>query len=394
MKGENFRLAWQYLRRHRLQTTALVFAIALLVFLPLAAHLLVWHYDQLLSGRAEQTPLLIGAKGNRFDLTLKALYFRTDYEDEIRQADWQAVRKMKLGTSYPLHLWHGLTQRNITGRQLAPWPLVGTTSAYLDFRGLELRAGRRPEILGEILLGAAVARESGLGVGDMLVNQPRLNFDLSQGQQYELTISGVLAESGLHDDGAVFTDLKTTWILDGIGHGHADPTHSQPDEDVAHYQKITRDNLNDFHFHGADDTFPLTALIVDPAGEDEAERQKSRIRIAAHFNHTETRQALVPLDVVQELLDLVFAIQRLFNVNVMIIAAAVGGLFLLVVFLSLQLRRKEFETLFKIGIARKSMRQLVMAEYALIFGLALCLVLLMIGALLWCRPWLNQMLGV
>ena len=77
---------------------------------------------------------------------------------------------------------------------------------------------------------------------------------------------------------AVFVDLKTAWIIEGLGHGHPDLAAPEAaagvlsreenritaNASVLQYNEITEDNIDSFHFHGDPSGFPITALIAVP----------------------------------------------------------------------------------------------------------------------------------
>ena len=92
-------------------------------------------------------------------------------------------------------------------------------------------------------------------------------------------ITGVLEATGTADDDAVFCDVKTTWIMEGLAHGHAeaevdrdavlrrDRDHVALNASILEYSQVTDENINSFHFHGDPTTFPITAAIVLPRDE-------------------------------------------------------------------------------------------------------------------------------
>ena len=53
---------------------------------------------------------------------------------------------------------------------------------------------------------------------------PRQDIRIIQDGVYPLkmTISGILRRNHTADDRAVFVDLKTAWVIEGLGHGHED----------------------------------------------------------------------------------------------------------------------------------------------------------------------------
>ena len=71
------RLAFKYILYHKFKTMVLIACIFLTAFLPIAIEVLLSEFEKGISSRARQTPLLIGAKGSRFDLTLALALFRT-----------------------------------------------------------------------------------------------------------------------------------------------------------------------------------------------------------------------------------------------------------------------------------------------------------------------------
>ncbi len=93
-----------------------------------------------------------------------------------------------------------------------------------------------------------------------------------------LQVAGVLAPSFGPDDRAVFVDIKTTWIIEGVGHGHQaldEPTAASgvlsregsritANASVVQYNEITAENADSFHFHGDLSDYPISAVIAVP----------------------------------------------------------------------------------------------------------------------------------
>ena len=59
-----------------------------------------------------------------------------------------------------------------------------------------------------------------VGPGDTIVSTPEQVFDLAGVYPLKMRITGILPQTGGPDDRAVFVDLKTAWIIEGIAHGH------------------------------------------------------------------------------------------------------------------------------------------------------------------------------
>ena len=162
-------ITWRYITYHRVKSLLLLLALALVLFLPVAAAALVSYYENDLSRRADSTPLVVGAKGDRFDLVLKSLYFSGDVPESVSYADFEALDAEGRGLAIPMHL--GFTAR---GHQL-----VATTPDYHEFRGLRPASGTLPLLIGDAVLGHEAATMLGLGVGDTLPTDQVNLYDLS-----------------------------------------------------------------------------------------------------------------------------------------------------------------------------------------------------------------------
>jgi putative ABC transport system permease protein len=356
-------LVWRYIAFHRWKTTILVLSITLIIYLPVGLNVLVDQSAEQLTARARATPLLIGAKGSPLELALSSLYFDADMPALSRFADVARTRESGLADPIPLYVRFAVRSQ----------PIVGTTLEYFDFRGLRIVDGRQMTMLGEAVLGAAAARELGVGVGDAIVSSPESVFDLAGAYPLKMAVVGVLEPSYTADDDAVFVDVKTSWIMQGLGHGHQDLEAAEAasavlsrDEDrivanasVVQYSEITEDNIDSFHFHGDNSDFPVTAVLAVPRD------QKSGVILQGRFgSEDETSQILRPVEVVDELLGTVMTIRQFVLAAVTIVGAATLATAILVFMLSLRLRRRERLTLFKIGGSRRAVAGMLMAEIA------------------------------
>jgi putative ABC transport system permease protein len=354
-------LAWRYLAFNRWKTTILVLSVTLIAFLPVGLNVLVEESATQLTARAGSTPLVVGAKGSRLELTLNSLYFDGAIPAPLAFSAAAKLRATGLAQSIPLNVrFHVRSQ-----------PVVGTTLDYFRFRGLSVASGRPLVTLGEAVLGAVAARELGVGVGDAVISSPETVFDLAGVYPLKMQVVGILAPTLTADDNAVFVDLKTSWIMQGLGHGHQDlqaaeaaanVISSSDNEIVANaavvqYNEITAENIKSFHFHGSDTDFPLTALLAIPND------QKSGVLLLGRFEGDEFASQIVrPAEVIAELLGTVFTVRQFVVFAVAVVGIATLATTILVFLLSLRLRRRERLTLFKIGAARPVVNAILMAE--------------------------------
>ncbi|MFV1994859.1 MAG: ABC transporter permease [Verrucomicrobiales bacterium] len=383
-------VAWRYLRHHRLRSAILVLALGIVLFVPAALEILVRESSRQLTARAEATPLLLGSPGSSLDLAMSALYFAGKQPGVITMGDARAIDESDLARAIPLH----------TAFSSGGFRIVGTTLDYFSLRGLEIADGRQMGMLGEAVLGAAAARELGVGPGDSLVSSPENFVDIAGTYPLKMRIAGVLAPTGSPDDEAVFVDLRTSWVIAGLGHGHQDLALAEDasiilksgeggvtaNANLVTYAEITPENIGEFHFHGDDAGFPVSAAIIVPRDE------KSRTLLLGRYQaDNEHRQLIRPDLVIGELVDAIFRIRKLLNAIVAVVALATLLSVFLVFMLSLRLRADELETLFRLGGSRGAAAAFVVAELTLV-GLASLLVAAALGVAV--RLWQDQLLAL
>ncbi|MEO1749596.1 MAG: hypothetical protein AAFR27_13445, partial [Pseudomonadota bacterium] len=248
-------------------------------------------------------------------------------------------------------------------------------------------------------IGSEVAKELGKGVGDALLSAPENLFDLDGVYPLEMPIVGVLETTNTPDDAAIFVDIKTAWVIQGIGHGHEDVvtqadiaagTEALANAAVVQYQRITPENIESFHFHGDQDDFPATAVIVVPNDTRSATILKGR-----YLDSEGPNQLVEPASVIQGLVDRIFRIKSLLDLVTAIIAIAAFAAIGLAVFLSYRLRAREVATAIKLGAHRSMVLQLLMAETVMLLFLSACIASL--GAFMVSRnadAWVNWLLAL
>jgi len=354
-------LAWRYLAYHRVKTLILVFSITLIVYLPIGLRVLVDQSSQQLTARAEATPLVVGAKGSPLELVLNTLYFRSDYPELMRYEQATRISSSQLATAIPMYV-----RFNAQGH-----PIVGTSYEYFEYRGLEIVAGRQLGILGECVLGSRVAEALDVGPGDFVISSPESVFDLAGVYPLRMRVAGVLGFSDTADDDAIFVDVRTTWIIQGLGHGHQDLTRPEAaasvltrdssnvvgNAAVVQYNEITEDNIDSFHFHGDISQNPLTAVIALPP-----DQKSSALLQGRYQGDDEVAQISRPVTVMNELLGTILTVQSFITAGAVIVGIATLATAALVFMLSLRLRRREIETLFKIGGSRLSVASVMTSE--------------------------------
>jgi len=365
-------LAWRYLAHHRVKTAILIVSILLIVYLPVGLHVLVKQSERELTTRAEATPLIVGAKGSPLELVLNSLYFESDTPAILRHGEVARVSATGLARAIPLY-----TRFHVRGHTI-----VGTSIDYFGFRTLQISEGRALAVIGECVLGAEVARRLGAVPGDHVISSPESVFDLAGVYPLKMEVVGILSRAHTPDDEAIFVDVKTTWIISGLAHGHQDMaapdaapgvlrregTNIVANASVLQYNEVTPDNIDSFHFHGDPNTFPITAVIAVPH-----DAKSSALLQGRYLGDDELVQIVRPIEVMDELLQTILTVQSFVVTAVVIVGLATLATATLVFMLSLRLRRREIETMVKIGGSRASIFAVLATEIVavLLIGIAL-----------------------
>lgn len=364
-------LAYRYVQFHLGKTVVLVLAVAIMAFLPLAMKWGIDSFEKQALRRAQQTPLIVSTKTSRFAVAVNMLYFRGESLAPIKYAEVQRLEKLNYGIVIPMH----------SHFRSRGYPIVGTTVDYFALRSLYLTSGDGINRLGDCVLGANVAQSLGIAVGDQLLSESENLFELAGAAPLRLRVTGVLNRTGTADDDAIFCEIESTWIMEGIGHGHAfkgsssgEHIHEASRENLNSLQEITDENLSSFHFHGNRGDYPISAIIIQPSSE-----RSSTLLQGKYLEANQQYQVIRPIDAIIELLDMVSRVRRLLTTGLIGLMVAMLMLVALVFMLSLRIRRRELRTMFLLGCSRGKIGQIVISELALVLAAGLGLAVVTAG---------------
>ena len=363
-------LAWRYLRHHRTKTLLLVLSLSVFIGLPLVMRAMSHATQESLLSRAESTPLLLGKKGSSLDLVVESLYFQLKGVEPLSEADVDEINATGLALGVPIR----------TGLAARGFPLVGTSLDYFAFRGVRVASGRGLAMMGECLMGANAAASLDLAPGDSLLTSPSTLFDLAGVYPLKLRVVGILEPTHSPDDDAVFVDVQTAWVAEGLGHGHQDLARAgsdvvlrRQDETVTanaklvQFNEITEANVDGFHFHGDPSSYPVSAVIAVPRDD------KAGILLRGRFVDDPARQLLRPAQVIDSLNEQIFRFERILRIIVWIVGLATAVMFVLVMVLSWRLRADELRTMTRLGCSRWKAAEIMGAEILLMIGASVAL---------------------
>jgi putative ABC transport system permease protein len=322
-----------------------------------------------LMSRAALTPLIVGAKGSGLDLSMNTLYFGSQVPELISMTASNVVMDTDLAVAVPMYIRF----------KARGFPIVGTSLDYFEFRNLVVEKGEMLTFLGDCLVGATVAKVLNLSPGSSLVSSPESLFDLTGVYPLKMKVKGILKKTYTPDDLAVFVDLKTAWIIDGLGHGHKDVGKAddqsvilkKTDQNIIanaklfQYTEITDKNIGSFHFHGDDSTYPLTAVIAFPH-----DAKSKTILMGRYLSKQESHQIIQPKEIIESLMQTVFRVKNILDAVIIMVGFATLLAIVLVFSLSFRLRQREIQTIFRLGCRRRIMAYLLGSEIILILSVS------------------------
>ena len=361
-------LAWRHLLHRKGQAITLIVCLTLAMLLPATTNRLVEHYRHDLAARAQKTPLVLGARGNRFDLTLSALYFRSSDLEPVPLREMTSLAAESAGLLVPMNLRHTAQGR----------PIVATSVEYFERRRLVAVEGRLPLWVGECVVGADVSDDLDIAVGDSVFSDVRQVYDISKPAAVKLRVVGRLARARSPDDHGLFVDLRTAGLLEGMLHGHVDVVNDvdetyllgRSEDHVAvspaliEYNEATEKNRHTFHDHGDPGRLPLSAVLVFPRD------RKAGTLLKAKVNTERTWQVVVPTEVVDDLMAFVFRIKSILDGVAVLMGVITFALGLSVILLSIKARAREIETLHRIGCGRWTVAAILSTEVLIVVGVA------------------------
>lgn len=302
--------------------------------------------------------MIIGAKGSLTDLVINTLYFEQEDIDSVNLKIVHQLNETGFGYSIPI----------LSAFKAREYPIIGTNLDYFDFLGLTISEGRTLRYVGECVIGKRVAEQLDLKPGDSLISSPENFFNLAGVYPLKMEVVGVLETSKTPDDLAVFTDLKTNWVIMGLGHGHEDlqnavdptlvlkrdSTNVTASAKLYIYNEINGKNMDSFHFHGNISEYPISSILFIPND------QKAATIIRGRFEAGEMEeQIVVPVTVISKLLQSIFRIKQIFNIVFILVRVATLLILGLIIILTLRLRKEELFTMFAIGSSRYKITEII-----------------------------------
>ena len=203
-------------RKAKLIMTALSVIIAAAV--ALLAYNISTQVSEGIVNTAAKFDIIIGPSGSATQLAMNTMFFTDKPLGTIPYAlvdDLKATGLVNAAIPFSM------------GDSYNAAPIVGTDPLLLE--GKALKSGVLFSAPLEAVVGADVAGQYNLKLGDRLITSHGLTAGGASHAEHPLTVVGILARTNTAYDGAVFTPVETIWALHD--HGHEEEEHEEEHEE-------------------------------------------------------------------------------------------------------------------------------------------------------------------
>lgn len=224
------RLAIKNALHKPLQTALMILLTASGVFVLNVLFLVSEKIEQEIYRNAEGIDLVVGAKGSPLQIVLNSIY-HIDYPTgniPLEEAK-KIVNHPFVKNVVPLAL----------GDSYKGFRIVGTTKGVFEIYSLEIEEGSFLEADLQAVLGASVAKKTGLEIGATFSGQHGLDGAGHVHDEMNYTVVGIAKPTGGIADHLLFVSVPSVWMMH-----HSD---DQPDQHLEHKEKHDQEHEHQYH---------------------------------------------------------------------------------------------------------------------------------------------------
>jgi putative ABC transport system permease protein len=249
-----FKISWKSLWSKPLSAALNIMLIAfgtgILTILLLAST----QIGEKLDNNSKDIDLVVGAKGSPLQLVLSSIYY-IDFPTgniPLKEA-MELARSPFVKRAVPLAL----------GDNYEGVRIVGTDSNFVSLYKLKTAQGRFWEKDFETTIGATVATQQGLKIGDTFYGAHGLSGSSDVHKEHQYTVSGILEPQGNVTDNLILTNIKSVWKMHDEHDDHDHDSHEghnhPPGESHHHHDGEEHDHEES---EKADESRELTSLLI------------------------------------------------------------------------------------------------------------------------------------
>lgn len=234
-------IAWSYLWNRKLTTVLTIVSVALAVALISSVLTLREETRKRFEEEGQAFDLVAGAKGSPLQLVLSSVYFMDTPTGNIPHAEYEHLKNDTeyVKAAFPINMGDSYQGFRIIGTipELFEHKWVSPVSGE-ERAPFQLAEGRYFEKPFQAVLGALVARQTGLKPGDTFISTHGFIAGLPEGfgghshANTPYTVTGIMKPSNSPYDRAIFCSLESVWQAHqhGPGEHHEEHGHAHAEE--------------------------------------------------------------------------------------------------------------------------------------------------------------------
>jgi len=277
-----FYISWKNLRKRGLST----FLSVLLIAFGVGLLSLLLQFNKQFSEQFEKNQagidLVVGAKGSPLQLILNSMFHVDAPTGNVKIEDAAFLFNPKnpfIKTAIPLSI----------GDSYKTFRIVGTTREFTELYDVKISEGSFWSKPMEVVVGQAVAKESGLSIGSTFFSSHGFNEgDLEHDEGAPFVVKGILESSGTVADKVILTSFASIWEVHGEHDHGADSNEENHDdhdhENHKHENAESSNHSHEGHDHRdhdqADDNDPEVIGNIDITIDNELAEELSEANLS------------------------------------------------------------------------------------------------------------------
>lgn len=204
-----------------------------------------------LENNSKDIDLVVGAKGSPLQLILSSIYYIDFPTGNIPlKTAMELAHSPFVKRAVPLALGD-----NYNGIRI-----VGTDSNFVSLYKLKVAQGKLWHKDFETTIGASVAKNQGLKIGDTFYGAHGLTENTDVHKSHEYTVLGILEPQGNVTDNLILTNIASVWKMhdEHDDHDHEAKDHSHDDHDHGDHEAAHQHN----DVEKTDESRELTSLLI------------------------------------------------------------------------------------------------------------------------------------
>lgn len=342
----------------KLRNFLAIFSIAVSVILIVSIQNVTEQLNSNIKQNASYYDIIVGAPGSETQLILSSVFY---YDSPIANIDISYYNELQKDNRVEKVVPLGM------GDNYRGYKLIGTKSNFFD---TEIK-GKTTYILkegtcfsgeGDVVIGATVAKVTGLKVGDTFYSSHGLTetegvSSTHEHENLEYKVVGILEPTKTPNDTVIFTDIENLWHVHGL-HQHEEGESGEHEEH--HEEMVISHGSQGSSTENSNTTELITALLVRSKGLNE------QFLLSNELGQKEDIQAINPTETLRKLLN-TLDIGSIIVSIVAYIAVVLSAIMLFTTMLSSSLEKmKDISILRALGANRKTVFQIILLEAMII----------------------------